>query len=100
MSGEAKQKALARPAGYAFRTQIPGEWETQTEAVHAALRGETEALPEMVQFCREAAIDAEAYGEYQLAEENRADAARLNAMISLHNSVISETKSHISPPKA
>jgi len=66
--------------GYAFRTEIAGNWANPTDGVNAALRGETSATREMVKFCREAAFDAEAYGDYDLARENREDADKLKRM--------------------
>lgn len=80
------------PAGSEFRTEILGNWENPTEGVHAALRGEVPATRAMVKFCNEAAHDAEAYGDFDLARENRRDADRLKGIIHSQNTEDSRSR--------
>ena len=82
---EASDAALTASPGSEFRTEILGNWENPTEGVHAALRGEVPATRAMVKFCNEAAHDAEAYGDFDLARENRRDADRLKEIIHSQN---------------
>lgn len=53
-----------------------------TEEVMKALRGEILPRTVHVEFLEYAAKDAEDYGDYDLARENREDADRLRSLIS------------------